>query len=187
MGKQPKRSLSGAPFDPARKDLELAGEDWKICRLCGVGLSGRRTSYCSDACSDEWQISSDPGFARSKVRYRDCGICAICGLDTARLARFWGVTAIKHYLYRSPNRELYQSVMAAWRRMRKASLGAEYRRTGYWDMDHIKPVILGGGGCGLDNLRTLCIPCHKKETAKLAARRALDRTILPGSQMELWR
>ena len=22
----------------------------------------------------------------------------------------------------------------------------------------------GGGQCGLDNLRTLCIPCHKKKT-----------------------
>ncbi|MCG8436406.1 MAG: HNH endonuclease, partial [Gammaproteobacteria bacterium] len=38
-----------------------------------------------------------------------------------------------------------------------------------WEMDHIVPVSDGGGGCGLDNLRTLCIPCHKSESARLAA------------------
>ena len=29
-----------------------------------------------------------------------------------------------------------------------------------WDADHITPVALGGGGCGLDGMRTLCLPCH---------------------------
>lgn len=28
----------------------------------------------------------------------------------------------------------------------------------------------GGGGCGLDNLRTLCVPCHQVETEKLRSR-----------------
>ena len=41
-----------------------------------------------------------------------------------------------------------------------------------WEMDHIVPVVEGGGSCGLDNLRTLCVACHRKETAKLAKRRA---------------
>ena len=31
-------------------------------------------------------------------------------------------------------------------------------------------VAEGGGCCGLDNLRTLCTPCHRKETAGLRAR-----------------
>ncbi len=45
----------------------------------------------------------------------------------------------------------------------------------WWDADHIVPVIEGGGECGLDNLRTLCIPCHKKETAELRKRMAQQR------------
>jgi 5-methylcytosine-specific restriction endonuclease McrA len=44
-----------------------------------------------------------------------------------------------------------------------------------WEMDHIIPVVEGGGDCGLENLRTLCISCHAKETADLAARRAAAR------------
>lgn len=48
-----------------------------------------------------------------------------------------------------------------------------------WDADHIQPVIEGGGGCGLDNLRTLCVACHKAETAKLKRRLAAERKGVP--------
>jgi 5-methylcytosine-specific restriction endonuclease McrA len=44
-----------------------------------------------------------------------------------------------------------------------------------WEMDHVVPVIEGGGEVGLEGLRTLCCPCHRIETAKLAARRAEAR------------
>ena len=30
-----------------------------------------------------------------------------------------------------------------------------------WHADHIIPVYAGGGMCQLDNLRTLCVPCHQ--------------------------
>lgn len=42
----------------------------------------------------------------------------------------------------------------------------------FWQSDHINPVAEGGGSCGLDNLRTLCTPCHAVETARLSARLA---------------
>lgn len=44
-----------------------------------------------------------------------------------------------------------------------------------WDADHIVPVVKGGGGCGLENYRTLCVPCHKDVTRQLAAERAAER------------
>lgn len=44
-----------------------------------------------------------------------------------------------------------------------------------WDADHILPVVEGGGGCGLDNLRTLCVKCHKMVTRDLSRRRATAR------------
>ena len=40
-----------------------------------------------------------------------------------------------------------------------------------WQADHVTPVVEGGGCSGLDNLRTLCLRCHKGATAKLAQRR----------------
>lgn len=33
----------------------------------------------------------------------------------------------------------------------------------------------GGGGCGIENLRTLCVLCHKKVTADQARARAAER------------
>ena len=33
----------------------------------------------------------------------------------------------------------------------------------------------GGGQCGLNNYRTLCVPCHKATTKKLAGERAVER------------
>jgi 5-methylcytosine-specific restriction endonuclease McrA len=44
-----------------------------------------------------------------------------------------------------------------------------------WEADHIIPVVEGGGQCGLDNYRTLCLACHRAETAALARRRAEAR------------
>jgi 5-methylcytosine-specific restriction endonuclease McrA len=44
-----------------------------------------------------------------------------------------------------------------------------------WDADHILEVVNGGGLCGLDNYQTLCHPCHKAKTAKLAASLAIKR------------
>lgn len=49
------------------------------------------------------------------------------------------------------------------------------RRHGLWDADHIQSIRDGGGLCGMDNYRTLCIPCHKEETKKLHKRMAEER------------
>jgi hypothetical protein len=43
-------------------------------------------------------------------------------------------------------------------------------RRSLWDADHILPVAEGGGQCDLDNIRTLCLLCHREATAQLRAR-----------------
>jgi 5-methylcytosine-specific restriction endonuclease McrA len=40
----------------------------------------------------------------------------------------------------------------------------------FWQADHELAVAAGGGATGLDNLRTLCTPCHCAETEKLLTR-----------------
>lgn len=35
-----------------------------------------------------------------------------------------------------------------------------------WHADHILPVFLGGSACGLENIQTLCLFCHKEKTYK---------------------
>ena len=53
-------------------------------------------------------------------------------------------------------------------------------RKSLWDADHILPVAEGGGQCDLDNLRTLCLLCHREVTADL--RRRLRQRRVPRAE-----
>lgn len=96
---------------------------------------------------------------RRKVFERDRGVCAQCGIDT------------EYFRRQLPNGDYKAAAEFA----KQYGVPAGRVRTDWWDADHRVPVIEGGGECTLDNMRTLCIPCHKKETAALARRRARDR------------
>ncbi len=119
------------------------------CRWCGVEVSGRRRTFCSDACVHQWKLRTDPGYLREQVFLRDRGVCALCGLDTEAL--------------RKDKRKLdYKS-----RRQFEKDWGP---RRNLWDADHIMPVVEGGGECDLSNMRTLCLTCHREATATLRRR-----------------
>ena len=108
-----------------------------------------------------------PAKARKAVEARDKGVCAECGLDTGAISR--------------EARRLYRLDFAHGGRLwaRVSHQIADALRPGFrdllrhlWEADHIVPVAEGGGGCGLENLRTLCLACHKEATAALRRRLA---------------
>ena len=71
--------------------------------------------------------------------------------------------------------ERVQAVMAspfrlAGGRHGAAAAASEPVEGDFWQADHITAVAEGGGECGLANMRTLCTPCHAKETAALLRR-----------------
>ena len=136
-----------------------AGE--KLCRNCLKALPKGKRHNCSPQCSDEWQCKTSPAHLRYRLQQRDKGICALCNADTLAL------------------REQYRKLRgdAAIQFAEAHGIPAGRRWSDWWDADHIVPVIEGGGECGLENYRTLCIPCHKKETAKLAKRIARRRAL----------
>lgn len=142
---------------------------WKVC-------SGRRTRWCSQACVDEYLIRKRGGHARAAVRKRDGGVCQLCGFECKRMERI--LRRLSQNLWGRPYAKSW------WRRkerIREDLLRRGYDREGVmgrkslWQADHVVPVVEGGGACGVENLRTLCTPCHKKETRELAARRARRR------------
>lgn len=55
-----------------------------------------------------------------------------------------------------------------------AACGA-HMRAGKTEMDHIIPVSEGGGLCGLENYRLLCLVCHKQESSEGTRRRTRQR------------
>ena len=98
-------------------------------------------------------MRTSPAYVREQVFKRDRGICALCSDDTMARSRS---------LRRLPWRA---------RKRRCRELGIPYRRLrAPWDADHVVPVVEGGGQCSLENFRTLCIPCHQLETARLRRR-----------------
>ena len=120
-------------------------------------------------------------------------MCAACGLDTrvlerdlrralaaltgqaewSRTHRVWedGVQVTR---FRRPLRRAarLRGSRAAVRALE--ALGLTVDRS-FWEADHVVAVVEGGGLCGLENLRTLCRPCHKAETLALRARREAGR------------
>jgi 5-methylcytosine-specific restriction protein A len=146
------RTIPGGFVD--RTALPKGSNGRNLCRWCDLEVPPRRFTFCSEWCVNEWRLRSDPGYLRQQVLLRDRGVCAICQIDTraayGKLRRSRGCHRLK--------------LLAKWglKRLTRKTL---------WDADHILPVIEGGGECDLQNLRTLCILCHRQQT--LALRRRL--------------
>jgi len=67
-----------------------------------------------------------------------------------------------------------------WQECRSSFRG---ERKGCWDMDHTIAVAEGGGSCGLDNLRTLCLRCHYQQTQRLRQRQKVRKRKLTSHEL----
>jgi 5-methylcytosine-specific restriction endonuclease McrA len=149
------RTMPGGFADRASLARGINGRP--LCRWCNLEIPPRRFTFCSDFCVHQWKLRTDPGYLREQVFARDRGVCRSCGVDTAaaflELKRARGVHRLK--------------LLERW------GLKRISRRT-LWDADHILPVAEGGGECDLDNLRTLCLICHRRVTLELRKRLAVS-------------
>ncbi len=146
-----RRKMPGGRAD--REHLATGPNGRCLCRWCDLEVPSGRRTFCSEWCVEQWKLRSDPGHLRERVFERDRAICAICETDC----------------------------LAEWRRIKRLRGAARARaiaewglrgRKSLWDADHILPVAEGGGECDLDNMRTLCLKCHRSRTAELRDRLA---------------
>jgi 5-methylcytosine-specific restriction protein A len=165
--------------------------DGTKCCACGCGKpipKGRR-SWASQACVEEWKIRNWPAVARQKVWKRDRGICAACGRDSAIMHES-AKRDRSVWMARRPDMEHHPSDLETARLRYQHALNlwfaARPRITHHaWEMDHKLEVVNGGGQCGLDNLQTLCIACHRQKTRRLAAERAAARRLAKQPELVL--
>ncbi len=163
------------------KRLPRGPNDRALCRQCGQEVPGGRATFCGAPCVHEWKLRSDSGYVRVCLFRRDHGVCALCAIDTVEQVRQIGlahdVPNWVQYGAHKPGAPLLRSYDALRLRLRELRIpwhrwSSNSRHRGIWDADHVVPVVEGGGECGLDNYRTLCLVCHADETARLRQRRA---------------
>jgi 5-methylcytosine-specific restriction enzyme A len=167
------------------------------CTWCDGELPKGRRCWCSEECLAAFNERCWPQYVGRRIEERDKGICALCGIDVKEADELLkqikanvGAACLRH----PDNRRLLfarQNALGPIPRYGKAANAAYWKRHSRlcdciacvlrrehpagWEADHITPVIEGGGLCGLDGYRTLCIACHRSETAKLAARLRVKR------------
>lgn len=133
----------------------------KLCRFCGKLLPKFKRRWCSWDCSHLAYLQCSPGHMRAAVRRRDKGVCARCGLDTEKLKEELRELTAKY----GRDGEAYCAYV-------KLTWGRWVLRSPLWQMNHTQAVAEGGEIWGLDNVETLCTPCHQEHTKMLRKRLA---------------
>ncbi len=179
------RHIQGVPFN----QMPRGPGGRRLCRWCQVEVPKGRRTFCSENCVHEWSIRSNSSYMRDQVLKRDGGRCAHCGVKAEKLTKFiqkfnpytgWGNLNPYPGKYRRAKRVRAHLLWKAlhvkypwafdkwwWENHQVIVMKAA---PSLWQADHIIPVSEGGGQCGLDNIRTLCLACHDIETAKLRKR-----------------
>lgn len=128
-----------------------------LCRWCHVEIAARsrRRTFCSQSCVDDFSAWGKNWPAiRHRVWKRDRGVCSECRCDTNRAYAVW--RSFWHTVGWSAAQEAARLI--GW----PDTLGRDW-----WEADHIK-ARRDGGLDVLENLRTLCVPCHKDRTRQQA-------------------
>ena len=136
---------------------------------CGFATKRPRKTWCSDACVRSYQAILPKTCAYISYR-RDRGICQLCGVDTIRLQSLFLKFRQRWATATTPEES------AEWRAVFDTFCG-HLRDLGFvvthcqlksmTEADHIRPVVEGGGLTGVENYRTLCVPCHKELSRQL--------------------
>lgn len=144
-------------YDRARFPKRQRREDGTYgCRGCGSDIPKGRESWCSTKCFNTFE----PSRVINAVKLRDKGICQACQIDIFAAEKKW---EHEYWNYqRSGNVCVYE-----WRKSNPRPPKANY--------DHIIPFSEGGMTI-LENMRTLCEPCHKERTKKWHGERKKKRS-----------
>lgn len=127
------------------------------CRVCARAVPPPKRTFCSELCLEVYRRCTSPAVFMDYVYERDQGICQLCGWNLKWLAE---VLDALEPLTDDPTLHPWY-----WRQEIVHRLTGD-RRQHLYEIDHIRAVALGGD-LHPDNLRVVCIPCHKGLSAGL--------------------
>ena len=172
----------------SKRDLEIISG--KACAWCGETLQPQSSkavnaTYCSYKCAEEGRVRRGGMYSSARIRNQifslEHGVCCLCKLDAHAL--------YNRILSLHPAERL-NALMAAKFKLPKSpsalnKLLQDPKEHDFWQADHIVAVAEGGGGCGMDNIRTLCNTCHSYETEKLHSRLKTSQIRVNDNQMDI--
>ena len=166
------KKISYQRYDRNRKDSV------KTCQYCQKALKESsemkrvatwESFFCSYDCYKSRRIRAGHDI-RETLFELERGVCQICHVDAHDMFRR------VHVLTSTSERRRFLSThWPAFQTQTKAKIFNDPKEGDFWQADHIIPVVEGGGTCDISNLRTLCTPCHEKETSKLMFRKKFSR------------
>ena len=140
-----------APLEPLSQDV--FGRT--LCRYCKEEpVQAPYRAFCSYRCCREFRIRRYPEVAKEEYIKAYGDQCVKC---------------------KKSEHILYGAWKEAYDRLFGMALDDLLKPFPFFQLDHIRPVIDGGGECGLDNLRLLCRACHGGITARFNHGRAERR------------
>jgi len=157
------------------------------CRLCDLEVPKGRRSWCSDGCRHLYYMATSSSYLRYQTWQRDKGVCRSCQLDCDKLERTtYGYSTMQKLP--TPRSSIARSAdeLAAICEMLRRDFGfnvSPSNRSSMWHADHVIPLS-EGGGFDMDNIQTLCTPCHQDKTSDEASMRASRRRLTGRKQTE---
>uniref|UniRef100_A0A7S3UFA5 Uncharacterized protein n=1 Tax=Picocystis salinarum TaxID=88271 RepID=A0A7S3UFA5_9CHLO len=162
------------------KEIDTSGEGHNL-------HTDKKDFFCGRRCFQAFLHRTSGGTLRKAIFDIEHGICQICGLDAHRLCV--RLRPIKSFHERQKlvlDTTANHPLCPGWSSKTLDRLVSVPSEGHAWQMDHIIEVAAGGGGCGLENVQTLCVPCHSLKTRqyiqtsarmKRSERAALERSI----------
>ncbi|KAI8503989.1 Swi SNF matrix associated, actin dependent regulator of chromatin [Branchiostoma belcheri] len=137
----------------------------------GVSSHVRPSRYCSTECKEEYRIRMKGSHhSRQQLRDTEFGVCQICGTNMRQIfqqVKDLPMSERKVFLKTTPLSSLPTAQLN--------KIIADPKEGQFWHADHIVPVADGGGLCSLDNFRTLCVACHRKQNRERRSAQKQER------------
>ncbi|KAM1081096.1 hypothetical protein EV1_015507 [Malus domestica] len=153
--------------------------DDPLCKLCQTPCTGHNAKtpeyfedlFCQLSCYEEYRIRTSNRSLRHELFQLERGVCTICQLDCHKLVEHLRPLSL------AMRRQYIENFAPRVATLKKPldRLVKDPKEGNAWHADHFVPVYRGGGECRLENMRTLCVACHRDVTKAQCAERLSTR------------